>query len=195
MLPAWTPIALGLVVAAQRLGELAWSRRLERAVARRPGALAESRVAFGAMFAAHAGLVVLPPLEAALLPVVLPDAVRLAALGVFLAAQCLRYWAIRSLGPAWNVRARVTPELGVSTRGPYRWIRHPNYLAVLLEFAAVPVAAGSPWSALLLNAVHTPILLARIRREEALLASIPGYARAMAGKGRFFPRARATEVR
>ncbi len=116
------------------------------------------------------------------------------ALVVFAAAQGLRYWAIRPLGAAWNVRARVTPALGVSTRGPYRFVRHPNYLAVVLEFLAVPLALGSWRSTLLLNLVHAPILARRIRREEALLFRIPAYAAAMSSKGRLLPRVFGTRL-
>lgn len=186
-------IALPALVALQRVLELALSRKHRRATRDVPGADAEPRSAFAAMVLVHAALVVLPPLEQALWPPDSPSgwpvAARIAALGVFAAAQGLRYWAIRSLGTAWNVRAHVTPELGVCVRGPYRWIRHPNYLAVLLEFAAVPLALGSWRSFLLLNALHAPVLLLRIRREERLLFRVPGYAEAMGSKGRFLPRA------
>ncbi|MBI5362513.1 MAG: hypothetical protein HZA53_04985 [Planctomycetes bacterium] len=180
-------IALPACVALQRVLELAHSRRNRRATRDVPGADAEPRSAFAAMVMAHAALVVLPPLEAALWPTEWPFAAGAGALVVFAAAQVLRYWAIRSLGKAWNVAAHVTPDLGVCARGPYRWIRHPNYLAVLLEFAAVPLALGSWRSFLLLNALHTPVLFLRIRREERLLFRVPGYAAAMGSKGRFLP--------
>lgn len=191
-LSPWLQYGLPAFVGAQRVLELAWSRRNERAAdsSASGGALAESRAAFGAMVVAHAGLVVLPPLEAEFLVPLDAPWLRAAALGVFVLAQALRYWAIRSLGTAWNVRARVTPELGVSTRGPYRFVRHPNYLAVVLEFVAVPLALGSWRSALLLNAFHAPVLALRIRREEALLFQVPGYAAVMRAKGRLLPRLR-----
>jgi len=65
-------------------------------------------------------------------------------------AQGLRYWSILSLGRAWNARAVVDPDLGFVESGPYRWIRHPNYLAVLLEFLAVPIVFGA-WRSWILS--------------------------------------------
>lgn len=185
---AWLTFGLPACLAAQRVLELLWSRRNRRAGAALAGTTADAPPAFAAMVLAHVGLVLLPPLEALTFPGEWPAAVRVAALGVYVAAQGLRYWAIRSLGAAWNVRAHVTPALGVSARGPYRWIRHPNYLAVLLEFAAVPLALGSWRSFLVLDALHALVLARRIRREEALLFRVPGYAEAMGPKGRFLPR-------
>jgi methyltransferase len=190
-----TPLAGGLtwgyalfvgLVAAQRLVELAWSRRNVARLAD-PRA-SETGAAYRAMVIVHTGLVVLPPLEAAARPAPVADGVFWTALGVFLAAQVLRLWTLASLGRAWNARAVVDPGLGVVTAGPYRWIRHPNYLAVLIEFTALPAAGGAWISLLVLHAVHAPVLARRIRGEERELERVPGYADAMRGKGRFLPR-------
>jgi methyltransferase len=85
--------------------------------------------------------------------------------------------------PAWTLAAVLLVE-----RGPYRWIRHPNYLAVLLEFAAVPLAFGAWRSWIALNLLHLPLMLRRIVQEERLLRAIPRYAERMSAKGRFLPR-------
>jgi methyltransferase len=181
--------ALLAVVALERLAELSLSRRHLSRTQR--GAPAAGRPGdFVAMVSVHVALLLLPALEVALCGARGPRAARWTAIGVFLLAQGLRYWAIASLGRAWNVRAVVDPALGVVTRGPYRWIRHPNYLAVLLEFVAIPAAGGAWTSLLVLNLLHAPLLARRIRDEEALLSKLPGYDEAMAGKGRFFPRLR-----
>ncbi|MCI0589217.1 MAG: hypothetical protein L0323_20570 [Planctomycetes bacterium] len=176
-------------VALQRLAELGRSRRnLGRTGAR--GTAANGPLHFAAMVAVHTGLIVLPASEVALRGRGAPAGLFVAALAVYLAAQVLRYWAIAMLGLAWNARAVVDPLLVVVAGGPYRWIRHPNYVAILLEFLAVPAAGGAWISMVLLNALHLPLLARRIRREEALLGRVPGYAEAMAGKGRFLPRLR-----
>jgi len=95
-----------------------------------------------------------------------------------------------SLGPAWNARAVVDPSQAVVVRGPYRWIRHPNYLAVLLEFTAIPLAFGAPLSWVVLNLLHAPLIVRRIQAEERALHALPGYAAAMETKARFLPRLR-----
>jgi methyltransferase len=73
------------------------------------------------------------------------------------------------------------------TTGPYRFIRHPNYVAVILEFAALPMAGGAWLSALVLSALNGLVLWDRIRDEERLLAAVPGYEEALGGRARFLP--------
>jgi methyltransferase len=74
------------------------------------------------------------------------------------------------------------------TSGPYAYIRHPNYLAVILEFAAVPMLAGARLSALLLSTVNAIVLFDRIRSEERLLNASRAYRRHFANRARFIPR-------
>src|SRR5258708_38131900 len=69
----------------------------------------------------------------------LPNVIAGIALFAEVAAQALRYWAVATLGERWNTRIVVTPEKTPVTTGPYRFMRHPNYLAVVIEIAAVPV--------------------------------------------------------
>jgi methyltransferase len=168
-------------LAAQRLGELALSRRHERG-ARGPRAAARS---YPLMVAAHVGLLVLPPLEVAILR--RRSRASLLWVGLLAGAAGLRRWSIRTLGQSWNVRAVVPRDLRPVTSGPYRWIRHPNYLAVAVEFLALPLAGGAWLSALALSALNTAVLAHRIRAEERLLASVPGYDEAFRGKARFIP--------
>jgi methyltransferase len=85
------------------------------------------------------------------------------------------------------VRALVPRDLTPVEAGPYRYIRHPNYVAVILEFLAVPLVAGAHLSAGLLSAVNAYVLYDRIRAEEALLDASPAYRKAFAGKSRFLP--------
>lgn len=188
--------ACGLaLVAVQRITELSWSRRNIRASERSAGARAAgSSFDWCAMVAAHTALIVLPALEffvvehGELATGAIHRWIFWSCTALFVAAQGLRYWTLRSLGRAWNARAVVDPVLGVVTRGPYRWIRHPNYLAVLIEFSAIPLAVGAWRSWIALTLLHTPVLVRRIRDEEALLDAVPGYSGAMGGKPRFLPR-------
>ena len=107
---------------------------------------------------------------------------------LFLAGELLRVWCITSLGPSWNARARVDPGLRIVAHGPYRFLRHPNYLGVLLELVGLPLMGGAWWTLGLLFVPHFVVLLRRIRGEDALLFALPGYAEAMAGKTALLPR-------
>lgn len=109
-------------------------------------------------------------------------------LALFLAGEGLRVWCITSLGPSWNARARVDPGLRVVSHGPYRFLRHPNYLGVLLELVGLPLMGGAYATLALLFLPHLFVLLRRIRGEDALLFALPGYAEAMAGKAALWPR-------
>jgi methyltransferase len=100
----------------------------------------------------------------------------------------VRYWAIRTLGASWNARAVVDPARGFVARGPYRFVRHPNYLAMLVECLSIPLVLGAWRSALVLNLLHAWVLARRIRAEERLLFALPGYAETMGTKGRLLPR-------
>jgi len=169
-----------LAIGVQRLRELAVSRSHEAAA----GGLRAAPRTYPLMVAAHIGLLTLPLLEVAGKPGRRP---RWRWALVLAGATALRLWSIRSLGRDWNVRAAVPTALRPSQRGPYAYIRHPNYLAVILEFAAVPLIAGARVSALLLSALNAAVLFDRIRDEERLLNASPGYRRAFANRARFIP--------
>jgi methyltransferase len=183
-------LLLGGLFAAERLVELALTRRNVRRL--RPEILetADTRAEYTGMVALHVAFLVLPLVEVALRGARGPAALAWTAGGVLAAAQALRYWSIASLGPLWNARAAIDPARGFTTRGPYRYLRHPNYLAVALEFLAFPLVGGAWLSWIALNVGNAVVLSGRIRREEALLARIPGYREAMSGKGALLPRVR-----
>lgn len=104
------------------------------------------------------------------------------ALGVFALAQLLRLWAIRSLGTFWNVRVWVLPGTEPVARGPYRWIRHPNYLAVAVELASGPLMFGAWRTALAASLVNAIAMAVRIPVEErALREAAPAAATRSAG--------------
>ena len=106
---------------------------------------------------------------------------------VLVAATALKAWSVSSLGSAWNVHAAVPRDIEPVVAGPYRYIRHPNYAALVLEFLAVPMVAGAWRSAVLLSALNGLALHDRISAEEALLDASPAYHAAFAGRARFVP--------
>jgi methyltransferase len=89
---------------------------------------------------------------------------------VFVVVQAGRLWVIASLGRRWTTRVIVLPGAMPVTRGPYRWLRHPNYLIVVLEIAVVPLALGLPIYALIFSAANAALLAYRIRIENEALA-------------------------
>ncbi len=93
------------------------------------------------------------------------------ALGLAVLAQLLRYWAITTLGTRWNTRVIVLPEWEPVTGGPYRYFRHPNYVAVVLELLVLPLVHGAWVTALVFTVGNALLLRVRIRVEEEALGS------------------------
>jgi len=94
-------------------------------------------------------------------------------LAIFVLLQVGRLWVIASLGRRWTTRVIVLPGSAPVSRGPYRWLKHPNYLIAALEIAVVPLALGLPLFALIFSAANAALLAYRIRFEnEALATSI-----------------------
>lgn len=104
------------------------------------------------------------------------------ALGLVLVAQGLRYWAITTLGPRWNTRVIVLPEAEPVTGGPYRFFRHPNYVAVVLELLVLPLVHGAWLTAIVFTVGNALLLRVRIKVEEEALG--PRYAAVfLSGRG------------
>ena len=171
------------LLALERLGELALSRRnARRAFAR--GAVEVGQAHYRVMAAFHTLFLIACAANA----VFAPGAIRWLALSGAVLAQALRYWAITTLGERWNVRVIVLPGVAPVVAGPYRWVRHPNYLAVALELFCVPLiyAGGASWPlALGFTAGNALLMLVRIRAEEAALGAV--YGDAFAATPRFIP--------
>jgi methyltransferase len=93
-----------------------------------------------------------------------------------LASQALRWWCVTTLGHRWNTRVIVVPGLPLVSGGPYRWMRHPNYVAVVVEGMALPLVHTS-WVTALVFTVLNAVLLARFRipaEERALRSAVGG---------------------
>lgn len=171
-------------MALLRLVEALVSLRRVRA---RPRALVAEPWLFPLMVLLHLGLLTAPAAEVLLLerPFV-PWLTGLAA-SVLALALALRVWTLWTLGRAWNVRVVVPEAEEVVSAGPYALIRHPNYLVVVLEVAALPLLHTAWLSALALSLLNALVLAARIRTEEAALAEVPAWREAMARKKRLLP--------
>ena len=94
-------------------------------------------------------------------------------LGVFVLLQALRFWMLAALGERWTTRILVLPGAPLITSGPYRFMRHPNYVVVVGEMAVVPLALGLNVYALVFSVLNALVLTIRIRAENTALAQPP----------------------
>lgn len=169
--PLALPVGLALLlsaVACERLTELWLSWRHTR-WAKSLGGLEFGQRHFPFMVAAHVGLFMGVLAEAALGHRNFIPAVGGPALGVQVLVHAGRWWCVRSLGAHWNTRVIVVPGLPLIRRGPYRWLRHPNYLVVAIEGVALPLVFSAWVTALLFTAANTAVLTVRLRTENAAL--------------------------
>jgi methyltransferase len=178
-----------IVFGMQRFIELLYSERNERIIHRRqPDAPQAGRSVWPLIAAVNLGLFTLPVLERWRRRRPPPRLVAVSGWGLALGAVALRLSVLATLRDAWNVRAVVPTDLHVIDRGPYRWIRHPNYVALGLEFLGLPLIGGAYASAIVLSGANAWLLRRRIAEEDALLMSIPAYRERMGEKPSFIPR-------
>lgn len=182
----WLYCAFLLAVAAERLAELALSRR-HQARLRARGIPKVAEPGFPWMVLTHAGVLVASALEVWLLARPFIPALAAAMGSIFLVATVLRVWVIRTMRDHWNVEVMASGPLGVVTEGPFRLIRHPNYLAVVLEILAIPLLHGAWLTALVFSIANARVLAGRLRVEEATLMEDARYRAEMAPKARFVP--------
>ena len=182
---AWVLFAF----AAQRGFELVYSARNERTIRRRqPGAPQAAESIFKWIALVNAGLFTVPAFERWLRQRPAPPLVAGFGWLAALSGVALRLSVLLSLRSSWNVHAVVPDNLRVVDHGPYRFIRHPNYVALGLEFLGLPLIGGAYVSALALSLANAALLRRRIVEEDALLMAIPAYRERMGGKPRFLPR-------
>ncbi|HEY7214083.1 MAG TPA: isoprenylcysteine carboxylmethyltransferase family protein [Thermoanaerobaculia bacterium] len=174
------------IVAVGRLFELRIAGRNYRAL------LARGGVEVGAehyrwMVLLHTAFLIACPLEVWLLG--RPFIPALAAVMFLLAvmAAALRWWVISTLHGRWTTRIVCLPGVAPVTGGPYRWLRHPNYLAVIVEMFALPLIHTAWLMAVVFSALNAVILGVRIRAEEAALSRLSDYGAAFADRPRLVP--------
>lgn len=176
-------IILALLI-VERIYELNLARRNAR-TAFAHGAIEVGQVHYRVMVAMHTLFIVSCAVEATFFPHAFAPIVAWIALAAEVVAQILRYWAVTTLGERWNTRIIVSPERTPITNGPYRFMRHPNYLAVAIEMAAVPMIGGAIFTASVFSIANAFVLAVRIPAEERAMGG--RYAEALGSRRRFFP--------
>jgi methyltransferase len=179
--------ALVLLVALERVVELAISNRnLKRSLAR--GGVEYGRNHYPWMVAMHTCFLVACLAEVWLLDRGFHTIPGWSMVALVVGAMVLRYWAIATLGESWNTRVVVVPGERAVAGGPYRFVRHPNYLAVVVEVAALPLLHGAWLTAVVFSIANALMLRTRIRVEDEALASLADYEGAMRERGALVPR-------
>ena len=154
-------VVIWVFLVAQRLAELVVARRnTARLLA--GGAVEHGAAHYPLFIVLHtawlAALIVLAPADHLVHP---------GWLAVFVILQAGRIWAISSLGRYWTTRVIVMPGAKMVRRGPYRFLRHPNYVVVIAEIGLIPLMAGLAHVALVFSVLNIALLAWRIRIEEA----------------------------
>ncbi|WP_282085427.1 isoprenylcysteine carboxyl methyltransferase family protein [Streptomyces tendae] len=165
---SWYALLL-LAVAAERVGELVVARRNAAWTLARSG-VEHGRGHYPVMVALHTGLLVCCLLEPLLVDRPFVPALGWPMLALALLAQALRWWCITTLGPFWNTRVIVVPGARLVGAGPYRFLRHPNYVAVVVEVAALPLVHSAWLTAAVFSVANAVLLTVRLRCENTALA-------------------------
>jgi methyltransferase len=159
--------ALALVVATM-LGELRHSRRNEQ-ILRARGAIEPPDPVYATMQWAYPVVFIAMALEGAIAGGE-PGAATLAGLAVFTLGKLIKYWAIATLGVRWTYRVLVLPDVPLVDGGPYRFVRHPNYVGVIGELVGMALVTGARWTGVAGTLFFGWLLWRRIRAEEKALA-------------------------
>src|SRR5262249_32577294 len=152
------------LVALQRLAELVYAER-NTAALKREGAVEVGRSHYPLIVILHAAWLI------TIVVVAGPETpINWYLLAAFVVLQGLRVWVLATLGPYWTTRIITKPGAPLVRRGPYRYVRHPNYLVVAGEIAVLPLAFGQLTIAVVFTVLNALVLALRIRQEEAALA-------------------------
>jgi methyltransferase len=161
-----------LAVGGERIAELVVAKRNMRWSLER-GAVERGQRHYPPMVVLHTGLLLGCLAEVHLTDRPFEPALGWTMLTVVVAAQALRWWCIGTLGPRWNTKVVVVPGLPLVTGGPYRLLRHPNYVAVVAEGIALPLVHTAWLTAIVFTVLNAWLLTVRIRCENRVLA--PGF--------------------
>jgi len=167
-------VALIALVGLERLAELVISKR-NAAWSFAHGGREFGFSHYPAMVVLHTGLLVGCVVEPIVADRPFIPALGWSMLAVVVASQALRWWCIATLGRQWNTRVIVVPGLRAVHGGPYRWMRHPNYVAVVLEGFALPLVHTAWVTALVFTVLNALLLRVRIRVENDALRQLGGW--------------------
>jgi methyltransferase len=159
------------VTAIERLVEVRVSLR-NAAWSKARGGVEHGRGHYPAMVLLHTGFLFACPIEVWLFDRPFLPAIGIPLVALALALQGLRWWCIQTLGPRWNTRVIIVPGLPRVTGGPYQWIPHPNYVAVVLEGLVLPMIHTAWFTALVFTVLNAWLLRVRIRCENAALTDM-----------------------
>ena len=179
-------VALLLLVGALRIVELRISKRHQNEMKAQGAAKAKAPI-FPFMAVFHTALLIGAAAEVVLRKPPLIPALAVPMAALFVVANIVRWWVIRTLGQHWNVEIMDSTKLGVITTGPFAYVRHPNYAAVFVEMIALPLIHTAWITALAGAIVHAIVLSFRLSAEERVLFANPDYVAAMSCKPRFLP--------
>jgi methyltransferase len=160
------------LVGVERLCELVVSTR-NAAWSLRQGGRETGQGHYPVMVLLHTGLLVGALVEAWVRRPAVPLALAVVMFVLVLASQGLRWWCIATLGRRWNTRVIVVPDLPLVHAGPYRLLRHPNYVAVVVEGFALPLVHAAWITALVFTVANAALLALRLHVENAALATAP----------------------
>lgn len=160
------------LVAVERVVELVVSKR-NLTWSRAHGGVEYGHSHYPYMVALHAFLLVGALIEAWVWQRPLIPVLSLVMLALVIASQGLRWWCIATLGRQWNTLVVVVPGMPRVTGGPYRWLRHPNYVAVVIEGIALPMVGFAWVTAVVFTVLNAWLLTVRLRVENAALATLP----------------------
>jgi methyltransferase len=166
---------LVVLVAVERLVELVVSTR-NAAWSLEQGGFETGRGHYPVMVVLHTGLLVGMLVEAWVVRPDVPLALAASMLVLVLASQALRWWCIATLGRRWNTRVIVVPGLPLVRSGPYRYLSHPNYVAVVVEGVALPMVHAAWITAVVFTVANAVLLGVRLRVENAALTTASGVA-------------------
>jgi len=179
-------LALLLAVAILRLVELRISRRHQaHMVARGASRIVDPR--FRWMVLLHTAVLFGSALEVVFLHRPFYPLLAAVCFAIFLAANAVRWWVIRTLGDHWNVQVMDSTGMGIVSTGPFRYVRHPNYAAVFVEMLALPLIHCAWITAFVGSLAHTLVLSQRLATEERVLFADARYREVMSAKPRFLP--------
>ncbi len=160
------------LVGLERVAELVVSVR-NAAWSRERGGVESGLGHFPFMVVLHTGLLVGALVEAWVRRPDVPPLLAWSMLALVVASQALRWWCIATLGRRWNTRVIIVPGLPPVTSGPYRYLRHPNYVAVVVEGVALPLVHAAWITAVVFSVLNAGLLAVRIRTENEALATRP----------------------
>jgi methyltransferase len=180
-------ICLLVLVGIERLVEVAISRRNQSKLIEQ-GVRKVREPHFPSLVLFHAVVLVAAGAEVLFLHRPLIPALAIAMGALFILSNALRYWVIHLLAGLWNVQIMDSGRIGIVTSGPYRWVRHPNYVGVVLEVFSLPMIHTAWITAIVGTLGYFEILRRRIKFEDRVLMANPAYREAMGDKPKFFPR-------